>query len=416
MMENLTQKTNSNQESLDYIRGFLSKNNQYSDKTIIGFPGSDPLPISVEAYYEALSFHANNIGVHTNVMECEQGFLGTQAAEVECIETLCQWLEVPPEKIDGYITSGATEANIVALWAARNTFQNSQDIAIISSFVSHYSLNKAANLLGIGNINYVGVNPDLSLNVQALEVLIQRLVKEGKRRIILFSVVGSTSFGSIDDVEGINELLKNTKQKYQNLDIHFHIDAAYGGFLAPFIGKLRFVSELDTISIDGHKTGLMPYGIGFFLGKRGLLESIKTHAPYFPGDDMTLIGSRPGAAAISALATLKHVGYEGYRTITEQMIEQASWIESELREMGLEMYPRTTNVVAVKDPGLKTYKALQDLGYVGHSETNFPTDLDDFSKKDQLTEDFFSIIVMPHFFEGLAEKLVGDIWTVVSEL
>ncbi|MFH1367309.1 MAG: hypothetical protein ABIH38_05005 [Patescibacteria group bacterium] len=97
------------------IDGFVKGNIRYGQDRILGFPGTTPDMAAVEVYTRHLSSHPNNIGMHTNSVgrKSEVGFSGTQEAERQVISMAADLLNGRSDEIDGYISSGGTEANIV---------------------------------------------------------------------------------------------------------------------------------------------------------------------------------------------------------------------------------------------------------------------------------------------------------------
>jgi tyrosine decarboxylase / aspartate 1-decarboxylase len=100
----------------------------------------------------------NHIGCHT-LGDSELFFSGTQNLEKELIELIAvDLLKSGEHSCDGYVAAGGTEANLQAVWVYRNYFiqeygASHNQIAIICSADTHYSLAKAANLLHLDYIN-----------------------------------------------------------------------------------------------------------------------------------------------------------------------------------------------------------------------------------------------------------------------
>ena len=104
-------------------------------------------------FISTLIQNPNHIGCHT-LGKSESFFQGTHEIEKELID-ICSVdiLKGDPGKQDGYIASGGTEANIQAIWVYRNYYLSKvgakrEEICIICSEDSHYSMDKAANLIG----------------------------------------------------------------------------------------------------------------------------------------------------------------------------------------------------------------------------------------------------------------------------
>lgn len=160
----------------------------------------------------------------------------------------------------GIITSGGSMGNLTALVTARTSSGLSEDdygkLAIMTSIESHYSVSRAAKIMGIksGNIITVPSGKDFSMCTDLLEPLYQKAVKEGK---IVFCVVGcacTTSVGAYDDLEKISEFAG----KHQ---IWFHVDGAHGG-AAIFSDKYKYllkgIERSDSLIVDFHKMMMVP--------------------------------------------------------------------------------------------------------------------------------------------------------------
>jgi len=128
----------------------------------------------------------NHIGCHT-VGTSEKAFKGTQEIEREVLNVIAvDIFKAQPDSIDGYISSGGTEANIQALWMYRNFFMHHKnaildEIAIISSEDTHYSIAKGANILMMDWIKVPVSFENREIDKEALESEIINAKKIGKK-------------------------------------------------------------------------------------------------------------------------------------------------------------------------------------------------------------------------------------------
>ena len=145
------------------ISAALEDTIDYKARITLGIPASKLDP---NVFYDQASFlkdapllrayvqNPNHIGCHT-LGDSEVFFKGTQELEREAIELISvDILKAVPGTCDGYIASGGTEANIQAAWIYRNYFMQEHgaspdQIALIGSEDTHYSIAKAANLLNL---------------------------------------------------------------------------------------------------------------------------------------------------------------------------------------------------------------------------------------------------------------------------
>lgn len=325
----------------------LSENVDFRRSKIMGVPAShldgnvfyDDFPfLSTAPFLTSLVKNPNHIGCHT-IGESELFFKGTQDIERETIELLAVDLfNAEANSIDGYIASGGTEANIQACWAFRNKFIKDgfriEDIAIVCSEDTHYSMPKAANILDLDLIQ-LEVNADKrTINLISAK---ERLSKSGKKALIVILNMGTTMFGSVDDISLV-EVLKEL-----NLSYHIHVDGAYGGFIYAVSckdNKLDFSNtEIDSITIDAHKMLQAPYGTGIYLARKGIINNtITQEAGYVHGLDLTLSGSRSGANAIAVWMILMTYGYYGWKEQIQTLLNRTDYLCEKLGEKNISFF------------------------------------------------------------------------------
>ncbi|MFD2231627.1 pyridoxal-dependent aspartate 1-decarboxylase PanP [Alkalimarinus sediminis] len=249
----------------------------------------------------------------------------------------------------GSMASGGTVANITALWAARNLafpaegnfkginqqgffkalrYYGYEGAAVVVSKRGHYSLSKAADLLGIGRENLVAIDTDADNRIQ-LDQLRKKCIELQSKKIKIISIVGiagTTETGNVDPLEELAEIAREFKA-------HFHVDAAWGGptlFSRRNKHLLKGIEKADSVTLDAHKQLYVPMGSGLVIFKDPTkLSSIEHHAQYIirkGSKDLgstTLEGSRPGMAMLIH-SGLRIIGREGYEILIDQGIEKAS--------------------------------------------------------------------------------------------
>ncbi len=248
----------------------------------------------------------------------------------------------------GVFASGGTAANITALWTARNLlfpaqgdFQGIREeglaaalrhhdlegLVILVSRLGHYSLSKAADLLGLGAKGLVKIETD-ALGRVCLRDLRQQLTRlSGQRRKVLslVGIAGTTETGAIDPLEAMADLA-------QEFGTRLHVDAAWGGpalFSRQHAPKLRGIERADSVVIDAHKQLYVPLGSGFVLFKNPQdIRHIEHHARYIVREGsrdlgrFTLEGSRAGTAML-VHSGLRVFGREGYELLIDTSCELA---------------------------------------------------------------------------------------------
>lgn len=145
-----------------------------------------------------------------------------------------------------------------------------------------------------------------------------------------------------EDVKAISEALDELQRK-SGLDIPIHVDAASGGFIAPFIQKEIVwdfrLPRVKSINASGHKYGLSPLGVGWVVWreKEDLPEDLIFNVNYLGGNMPTfaLNFSRPGGQIIAQYYNLLRHGRQGYAKIQQACLNHGIFIAEEVRKMGL---------------------------------------------------------------------------------
>jgi glutamate/tyrosine decarboxylase-like PLP-dependent enzyme len=222
---------------------------------------------------------------------------------------------------------------------------------IIIPQTAHYCWFKLMDILGLGKENLIEleVNLDFMMDILELdskleETLLTPKVNDLRTPILaVVGICGTTEEGAIDPLIEIN----NFRKKYEQSGISFwlHSDAAIGGYFASMLKDKDFqnvenkelsdIKELkyyDSIVIDPHKLGYVPYPAGAVIYKDSRVrEHITYDAPYLnESEDIrktnlgkwTLEGSRPGASAISCYLAQHSfpLNSEGYGKILNECL------------------------------------------------------------------------------------------------
>lgn len=331
-------------------------------------------PILEDAPFLLTMIHnPNHIGCHTLTQDkSEEYFRGTQEIEIELLELLStQVFKSEPQSTDGYIAPGGTEANIQAQWIYRNYFQTqfgakSHEIALVYSEDAHYSMPKGANLLALHNL-VISVDPiTREINTHNLREQLISAANNGIKYLIINLNMGTTMFGSVDDIDNVATILNEFEFEYK-----IHVDAAFGGFIYPFTNsdsKLNFEHPLvNSITIDGHKMLQAPYGTGIFLIRKGWMQYTTTNeAKYVSGLDSTLCGSRSGANAISMWMIVMGYGSQGWVDNCNNLIERTNTLCEGLNKLGLDYYRHPNmNIITIKSENFppeiaKTFHLVAD--------------------------------------------------------
>ncbi len=318
----------------------LEHNHNYRQHAVLGLPASylDPEVFPPDApflddapFARVFMENPNHIGCHT-LHASESAFSGTHALERDLIRICAEEIMGAPEAgYDGYVASGGTEANLQAAWIYRNYFMehfhsSSHQVGILYSEDSHYSFYKAANVLQITPIQVAVDAETRQMTTESYANAIRLAQAEGVRHIIAIFNMGTTMFGSVDDIDRLIPLLKSSGMPYK-----VHVDGAFGGFVYPFSSPgnaLTFHNpEVGSITIDAHKMLQAPYGTGIFLARKGWMNYTHTdHASYVQGGDSTLCGSRSGANLVAAWMILQQYGRIGWEQKIQTLLDRTNRI------------------------------------------------------------------------------------------
>lgn len=290
------------------------------------YPGTTIMPEFGEISKMLTPLQINNIGSHTNGITSqntevlsEGGFEVPHQMERDYIWEISKmfYKTIPDgmikDVIDGYFCGGGTEGNIEGLWIGREYLKSkcNDDIVVIVTPLTHYSIAKGAHILGINqHIQFVKMNDKFEMDVSDLKLTIDKLMTT-YHNFLIVGTVGTTMCGSIDPISEINKLIKS----YQTVNFYFHVDASFGGFTVPFVTNPSQIlvgfenSEVKSIVIDADKMGLLPYPSGIFMCRKDLQNHVMIDVPYVGSHmDMTISGSRTFVSVACGWYYLKHYG------------------------------------------------------------------------------------------------------------
>ncbi len=257
----------------------------------------------------------------------------------------------------GAFCSGGTIANITALWIARNRllkadgdfkgvakeglframkYYGYEGLAILVSERGHYSLGKAADILGIGREFLVPVKTDANNKVQSDEMrrVSRELNDKNIKVMAIVGVAGTTETGNVDPLNDLADLAAE-------LGCHFHVDAAWGGATLlsdKYRHLLSGIERADSVTIDAHKQMYVPMGAGMVVFKHpSSAHAIEHHAEYIlrkGSKDLgsqTLEGSRPGMAML-VHACLQVIGRQGYEILINRSLDKARYFAGLIKD------------------------------------------------------------------------------------
>jgi tyrosine decarboxylase/aspartate 1-decarboxylase len=273
------------------------------------FPPERNFAITYSGTPHAISRRVEGLALGTFFVEwADESETGTLNLEREAIRMIGALLGAP--EAAGVSTPGGTESNIAALRVMRTRSRRSAP-EVIAPVTMHFSFRLGAELLGIRLVE-IDVGDDFRPRIED----VARAITPNTVGLVASAPAGS--FGILDPVEAFADLAERR-------GLPLHVDAAFGGFILPFMRELgHAVPPFDfalpgvtTMMADGHKLGLLPIATGFFLARDpDLFETIPTERTLIH----TTSSTKPGSRAASAWATFRHLGRAGYVASTAHVL------------------------------------------------------------------------------------------------
>ncbi|MGW2371201.1 pyridoxal phosphate-dependent decarboxylase family protein [Kitasatospora sp. NPDC001683] len=280
------------------------------------------------------------------------------ALETALLAELAALVGYDPARAAGVLTSGGTESNLMGLMLARD--QKLDGIVeldgippggrpcILASQAAHFSVQRAAALLGLGELAVIAVPVDhqLRMSTEELERALAEASWAGRTPIAVVATAGTTDTGAIDPLNAAADLAGR-------YGAWLHVDAAYGGGallsdrLAPLLDG---IARADSVSLDWHKLGWQPAAAGVFLVRRAeTYVSLARRAEYLnPVDDEqagypSLLGrslrTTRRADAFKLAVTLRTLGRAGLGGLVDACHELALAAAAAVRaEPSLELH------------------------------------------------------------------------------
>lgn len=218
----------------------------------------------------------------------------SNAIEKLVTELFCQKIGYDKQYSGGLMTSGGTLANLTALLAARQSLASSdiwhngmqQKLAVLVSSQAHYSIDRAARILGLGHSGVIQVEVDdnYCMNHEALLKHYNKAIKQGYEILAVIGSACSTATGSYDDLVKIGQFCHDHQ-------LWFHVDGAHGG-AAIFSDKhqslLAGIDSADSVIIDTHKMMMTPAlsTVLLFKDQRKSSQTFHQKAQYLFADAM----------------------------------------------------------------------------------------------------------------------------------
>jgi aromatic-L-amino-acid decarboxylase len=300
---------------------------------------------------------------------------GRDHIPVEVERQVVEWTRAMfgfPSEASGIFVTGTSMANLMAVLVARTAALGRSvrqrgvgDEGVLltayTSTVAHGCIAKAMDLAGFGSdaLRCIEVDRFHRIDVAALRARIAGDREAGLKPFLVVGSVGTVDIGAIDDLQALSALCREES-------LWFHVDGAYGalGILSPALApRLAGIENADSIALDFHKWGQVPYDAGFLMVRDGQQhrDTFSAPAAYLRRETRGLAAGSSwpcdlgpdlsrGFRALKTWFTLKTYGTEKLGAIITRTCALAGYLEARiLAEPRLELLaPVQLNIVCFR--------------------------------------------------------------------
>jgi glutamate decarboxylase len=352
-----------------------------------------------------------------------------QTADIEarCVRMLGDLWHAPhAAQSVGTSTTGSSEGCMLGGLALKRRWQTARRAAGLATDRPNIVMGGNVQVVWEKFANYWEVEPRyIPLEGDVFHLTADRLREHiDENTIGVVAVLGSTMDGSYEPVQDICAAL-DAYEAETGVSVPVHVDAASGGFVAPFIQPdLVWDFRLErvvSIQASGHKFGLVYPGVGWVLWRdtEFLPEDLVFHVNYLGGDMPTfaLNFSRPGAQVVLQYFQFLRLGREGFRLVQQTCQDVAVHISQTLAAMpefdviadgtDLPVVTFTLSRDVTKYDVFDLSRKLREHGWLVPAYTMPP-------KRDDLA--VLRVVVRNGFSHDMAELFLRDLRTAISWL
>jgi tyrosine decarboxylase / aspartate 1-decarboxylase len=292
----------------------LKGDHNFKGNTILGSMCSEPHFVAKFIYRYYISTNVGDPGLFPRLKKLEEKYI-SQLGEL-----------LGNRDAKGMVVTGGSEANILAMWTARNLAKEYQREVIVPESC-HFSFEKAAALLNLKLIR-IPLNGDFKVRTDLVANAIS------KNTMAIVGIAGSTPLGVTDDIVTLSNLAIEH-------NVYLHVDAAFGGFVLPFLNshpQFDFsLPGVSSITIDPHKMGRSVIQSGCILYRNSdIFDAVQIHVNYLSGGRTvhnTLLGTRSGASIAASWGIYNYLGAKGYKKIVNRAMDLTLWLRDRIKEI-----------------------------------------------------------------------------------
>lgn len=251
---------------------------------------------------------------------------------------------------EGTFLSGGSNANMIAMFSARNQllpevrtegYDNKSKLTVLINEQAHYSFETAANLLGLGANNVIKVKSDAEgrLIPEALESEILASKARGERPFFVAATCATTLLGAYDPLDQMSEIC-------QRHGLWLHADGSFGGSLIlsdKHRNLMKGIEKTDSFSWNPHKLMNVPLVCSTLLvKKRGTLErnitDVNTDYLFHDIDQIEDLGKKSiqcgrRVDAVKLWFAWQYFGLRGYQQRLDNLIDMARYAEQRVLQL-----------------------------------------------------------------------------------
>jgi glutamate decarboxylase len=268
----------------------------------------------------------------------------TAAIEARCVTILADlWNSPEREHATGCSTTGSSEAAMLAGMALKWRWRDRMRAAGKPTDRPNLVMGANVQVCWEKFCRYWEVEPRLvPMEGDLFHLTADRAVAQCDENTIgVVAILGSTFDGSYEPVKEIEAALDQLESE-RGIHVPIHVDAASGGFVAPFIQpEIEWdfrLARVQSINASGHKYGLVYPGVGWAIwrDRQALPQDLVFDVNYLGGNMPTfsLNFSRPGSEVIAQYYMFMSLGRDGYKAMMQNLRNVAKYISSGVAELG----------------------------------------------------------------------------------
>ena len=254
-----------------------------------------------------------------------------------------------PQTASGLFVTGSSMANFISLIVARTAALSpkvrrqglTEKLVAYTSTQAHGCIAQAMDMAGLGtqSLRKVAVDGAYRMDIGALREAIAEDRSAGRLPFFVAATAGTVDVGAIDDLRAVADVARDQQ-------LWFHVDGALGalGIFSQKVGPmLAGIERADSIAMDFHKWGQVPYDAGFVLVREGMLqrEAFESPAAYLSREARGMAGGSPwpcdlgpdlsrGFRALKVWFTLQTYGTDRLGRMIDRTCELADYLRQRI--------------------------------------------------------------------------------------